>query len=170
MDLFCSAFWRYAVIQAVSSLLKPFYGSRVFCLRAFCLRTFCLRTFGLYKVFLSLGVTLLLIGCTSQPLLGRWQYQKEATIISLDLQRGEECSLSLSRLTGKGVEKGCRYELEKYPAHDDAGDRIKSYLVFLKDDAGNCDVFADFSFWYEQEANVVTFLVGETPFVMQKRH
>lgn len=118
----------------------------------------------------SVGVILtMLAGCASNPLLGQWRYNDESgTSIGLALNKESECTLSLSRFLGKNSEKGCRYSInEARPITDPQAP--KKYLLYLKDDAGKCDVFADFEFEHDVGAGILTFLVGETPFVMQKQ-
>ncbi|HEY7772408.1 MAG TPA: hypothetical protein VIC26_04450 [Marinagarivorans sp.] len=113
----------------------------------------------------------LLTGCASNPLEGQWQYSDGNTTIGLDLQDGERCELSLSRFVRDDLQRVCRYELNKYGVESgviDAKEDRERYLIFLHDDAGNCDAFADFEFAYDKEAGLVHFLVGDTPFAMQK--
>lgn len=108
-------------------------------------------------------------GCASNPLVGKWRYNDTSgTSIGLELAKENECTLSLSRFLGKDSEKGCRYSLNEREARDDA-EAPKKYLVYLKDDSGKCDVFADFEFEHDKDAGILTFLVGDTPFVMQKQ-
>ena len=87
-------------------------------------------------------------GCASNPMLGEWQYQHQATSIGLELKADEECNLSLDRFVKKNLKKSCRYEPN---AHASANNQGKSYLVFLRDEEGHCDVFADFEFLYEED-------------------
>lgn len=108
-------------------------------------------------------------GCATNPLVGNWRYNDTTgTSIGLALDKEEECTLSLSRFLGKSSEKGCRYSLNERETVADP-EAPKKYLVYLKDDNGKCDVFADFEFEHDANAGILTFLVGETPFVMQKQ-
>ena len=120
------------------------------------------------KTLLMLGVALSsLAGCATNSLQGQWQYSDGNTMIGLNLQSEELCELSLSRFVRDDLKKTCRYETNK---HDKVTDpkAPQGYLVFLHDDAGNCDVFADFEFNYDRDAELLTFLVGDTPFVMER--
>lgn len=117
------------------------------------------------------GALSLLAGCASNPLEGQWQYSDGNTTIGLDLQSDDRCELSLSRFVRDDLKRVCRYELNKYGVESgviNAETDRERYLIFLHDDAGNCDVFADFEFAYDKDAGLVHFLVGDTPFAMQK--
>lgn len=112
---------------------------------------------------------LAMTGCASNPMVGQWRFNDASgTSIGLAIGKEDECTLSLSRFLGKSSEKGCRYSLNERAASSDA-EAPKKYLVYLKDDNGQCDVFADFEFEHDKNAGILTFLVGETPFVMQKQ-
>ena len=111
-----------------------------------------------------------LAGCASNPLVGQWRYNNASgTTVGLDLDEDEQCSLSMARFLGRDLEKGCRYSLNEQVTPDPKADEKASYLIYLKDDNGKCDVFADFEFDYDPNQGVVTFFVGDTPFVMQKQ-
>lgn len=113
--------------------------------------------------------TMIMTGCASNPLVGNWRYNDTSgTSIGLALEKKDECTLSLSRFLGKSSEKGCRYSLNERESLKDP-EAPKKYLVYLKDENGQCDVFADFEFEHDKNAGILTFLVGETPFVMQKQ-
>lgn len=117
----------------------------------------------------SILLAALMSGCASNPLVGEWRYNDpNGTSIGLALANEQECTLSLSRFLGKASEKGCRYSLNELEQSSEP-EAPKKYLVYLKDANGQCDVFADFEFEHDKNAGLVTFLVGETPFVMQKQ-
>ncbi len=103
--------------------------------------------------------------CSHHPLTGEWKHQNKGIVIGLDLKRSDECNLKLSRFLGNTLEKGCRYERNDKAPNNSNGEH---YLIFLRDETGHCDVFADFEFVYEEQADVISFLVGDTPFLMKK--
>ena len=120
------------------------------------------------KIVISLGVVLTSLGgCASNGMQGQWQYSDGNTTIGLGLHPKELCEISLSRFVRDDLKKTCRFELNKHTKETDPK-APKNYLIFLHDDAGNCDVFADFEFNYENGADVLTFMVGDAPFVMEK--
>ncbi len=120
------------------------------------------------KNLLSLGVVLTSLGgCATSGIPGKWQYTDGNTTIGLNLQAKELCEISLSRFVRDDLNKTCRFEKNKHTKEADPK-APKRYLIFLHDDAGNCDVFADFEFSYAPGDDVLTFLVGDTPFVMEK--
>lgn len=107
-------------------------------------------------------------GCASSPVSGNWKYSDGNTKIGLDLLDGEACELSLSRFVSQDLKRQCRYELNKMKVKN-AEAAQKSYLIYLHDDAGRCDAFADFEFIHDSNSGLLTFLVGDTPFYMQKQ-
>lgn len=113
-------------------------------------------------------VVLMTAGCASNPVAGNWQYADGNTVIGLNLKGKEACELSLLRFVSSDLKRKCRYELNKMHVKKDAQSPIEHYLVYLHDEQGRCDAFADFEFTHDTHANLVTFLVGEAPFYMQK--
>ena len=114
-----------------------------------------------------LGFVALTAGCVSNPLKGGWRYSDGNAVIGLEVKKGDECEIRLSRFLGKDLKKSCRYEPNKQAVSPSATSP-KSYLLYLRNDEGQCDVFADFEFIHDSQAGIVTFLVGDTPFKMQK--
>lgn len=122
-----------------------------------------------YSIYLGLlGVLSLLTACSSNPIQGRWQFSDGSTVIGLTLAGDDECELSLSRFIRDDLKKSCRYEPNKEVTKSIDSEGQHGYLLFLKDEAGRCDVFPDFEFFHDEVAGLVTFLVGDTPFIMQK--
>lgn len=120
------------------------------------------------KVFAGVWVVVITAGCTSNPVVGDWRYSDGNTVIDLSVQDKEACELSLSRFVNKDLKRACRYELNKMKVKA-ADSPVQSYLVYLHDDAGRCDAFADFEFTHDVNSGLLTFLVGDTPFYMQQQ-
>ncbi|WP_394203716.1 hypothetical protein [Marinagarivorans algicola] len=111
----------------------------------------------------------MMVGCASSPIAGKWQYSEGNTVIGLDIQGKETCELSLLRFVSSDLKRKCRYERNALHVKQDAQSPIEHYLIYLHDEQGRCDAFADFEFTHDTHANLITFLVGEAPFYMQKQ-
>ncbi|MDZ7923451.1 MAG: hypothetical protein U5M23_05190 [Marinagarivorans sp.] len=114
-----------------------------------------------------------LAGCASNNLVGRWAYESDNVSIGLNIKDSEACELSLTRFLAKDAKKDCRFSERKpslKPATTDAENKNKKqYLLYLADDSGHCDILPDFEFDVDTKAGLLTLLVGEQPFVMQKK-
>ena len=114
-----------------------------------------------------------LAGCASNNLVGRWTYEGDNVSIGLNIKDGETCELSLARFLAKDAQKDCRYSERKPPLNAATGDakneNQKQYLLYLADESGHCDILPDFEFGVDTNAGLLTLLVGEQPFVMQKK-
>lgn len=122
-------------------------------------------------------VLALLSGCTANPLVGDWRFNNGGAIVGLTIDDAESCRLSLSRFLTEEVAKDCKFS--KSNAHtispikkgdvDNVAENDR-YLIFLKDENGNCDVLADFEFIFDKQAGILNFMVGDDTFPMQKTH